>query len=330
MSPRTRRSAESTLLRARGDPDVGDGLRARPRSSACSKVSASASATAACARPARRRSTARRSTRWRTLAQSLGLDAEQVMMPVDHLLLAESEALPALVVVRLPSGLTHFVVVWRVHGDWVQVMDPGRGRRWARRASFLRDVYTHALAVPAAAFRDWAGSDGFTATAGAAHAGARHRATARRADRARARAIRGGVRSRRSTARCAPSRSSPSRARSSRGARGAPAGGGAGGGAGRGRGRRPAGRIGARDRDARAARRRRQRAGHRARRGAAAGERRDAARRRAARGAAARAAGGGRRAAACVRARRCGACCAKRVSAGARWRPAWRWRRSGP
>ena len=97
------------------------------------------------------------------VALTLGLDAEQVMMPVDHLLIEESEALPALVVVRLPSGITHFVVVWRVHGDWVQVMDPGRGRRWARRASFLRDVYSHSLALPAAAFREWAGSDGFTA-----------------------------------------------------------------------------------------------------------------------------------------------------------------------
>ena len=34
-----------------------------------------------------------------TLAQSLGLDAEQVMMPVDHLLLPEADALPA----RSPS-----------------------------------------------------------------------------------------------------------------------------------------------------------------------------------------------------------------------------------
>jgi len=98
-----------------------------------------------------------------TLAQSLGLDAEQVMMPVDHLLLAESDALPAIVVVRLPSGLTHFVVVWRAHGGWVQVMDPARGRRWVRRAAFLRDVYVHSLALPADAFREWAGSDGFTA-----------------------------------------------------------------------------------------------------------------------------------------------------------------------
>jgi ATP-binding cassette subfamily B protein len=97
-----------------------------------------------------------------TLAQSLGLDAAQVMLPVDHLLLPEAGALPALVVVRLPSGLTHFVVVWRVHRGWVQIMDPARGRRWVRAASFLRDVYTHALPLPAAAFREWAGGDDFT------------------------------------------------------------------------------------------------------------------------------------------------------------------------
>src|SRR5215213_134553 len=48
-----------------------------------------------------------------TLAQTLGLEAEQVMMPVDHLLLPEADALPAIVVLRLPSCLTHFVVVWR-------------------------------------------------------------------------------------------------------------------------------------------------------------------------------------------------------------------------
>src|SRR5436190_19900994 len=57
-----------------------------------------------------------------SVARMLGLDAEQVMMPADHLLLPESEALPAIVVVVQPTGLTHFVVVWRVHGPLVQVM----------------------------------------------------------------------------------------------------------------------------------------------------------------------------------------------------------------
>ena len=96
------------------------------------------------------------------LALGLGLDAEQVMMPVDHLLLEESDALPAIVVLRLASGLTHFVVVWRVHGSFVQVMDPARGRRWVRRAAFLREVFVHSLAIAAPAFREWAGSEGFT------------------------------------------------------------------------------------------------------------------------------------------------------------------------
>src|SRR4026209_2954200 len=72
------------------------------------------------------------------VALSLGLDAEQVMMPFDHLLIEESEALPALVVVRLPSGITHFVVVWRVHGGWGEVMDPGREGRGGRGGGVRR------------------------------------------------------------------------------------------------------------------------------------------------------------------------------------------------
>src|SRR5215475_7805282 len=62
-----------------------------------------------------------------TVAVQLGLEAEQVMLPDDHLLLPESEALPAIVVVRQPNGSTHFVVIWRRHGRFVQVMDPATG-----------------------------------------------------------------------------------------------------------------------------------------------------------------------------------------------------------
>ena len=64
------------------------------------------------------------------VAGRLGLVAEQVMIPVDHLLVAEAAALPAILIVRLPNGLTHFVLVWRRHGPLVQVMDPAVGRRW--------------------------------------------------------------------------------------------------------------------------------------------------------------------------------------------------------
>jgi ATP-binding cassette subfamily B protein len=65
------------------------------------------------------------------LAVQLGLVAEQIMIPVDHLFLPEAQALPAIVVVRLPNGMTHFLVVWNRVGNFLQVMDPlpgGAGR----------------------------------------------------------------------------------------------------------------------------------------------------------------------------------------------------------
>ena len=54
-------------------------------------------------------------------AIALGLDASQIMAPADHLVLPESAMLPALVVVRLPNGATHFVVVWRRIGGLPQI-----------------------------------------------------------------------------------------------------------------------------------------------------------------------------------------------------------------
>nr|MBP7688826.1 hypothetical protein [Thermoflexales bacterium] len=95
------------------------------------------------------------------LAVKLGLSAEQIMLPADHVLLDEAKALPALVVVRLPNGLTHFSVVWSQHGRWVQVMDPGVGRRWISRRRLLDELYIHRFPVPASAWREWAGTIGF-------------------------------------------------------------------------------------------------------------------------------------------------------------------------
>ena len=88
----------------------------------------------------------------------LGLNAAQVMLPSDHLLIPEAKALPALVVVRMPNGATHFVVLWRRHGPLVQVMDPAMGRRWMTASSFLDDLYIHSMGVDASAWREWAGS----------------------------------------------------------------------------------------------------------------------------------------------------------------------------
>ena len=94
------------------------------------------------------------------LAVQLGLEAEQVMLPVDYLLLPEAQALPAIVVVLLPNGMTHFLVVWGRFGNFLQIMDPATGRRWPTWKKFINEVFVHRYPVPAQDWRDWAGTDG--------------------------------------------------------------------------------------------------------------------------------------------------------------------------
>jgi len=95
------------------------------------------------------------------IANRLGLDASQVMVPMDHLLLPEAGVLPCIVVTQLEGSGNHFVVAWRKHGPWVQLMDPGVGRRWVLARRFLTEVYLHSQTLPAEAWRGWAGGDGF-------------------------------------------------------------------------------------------------------------------------------------------------------------------------
>ena len=64
------------------------------------------------------------------VSRQLGLDAEQVLVPADHLGLGGRADAPSLAVLSHPDQGTHFVVVWRRVGRWVQMMDPGSGRRW--------------------------------------------------------------------------------------------------------------------------------------------------------------------------------------------------------
>jgi ATP-binding cassette subfamily B protein len=91
------------------------------------------------------------------IAKQLGVDAEQVMVPFENLVL-DPEMLPGIAVVRLPNGLTHFVVLWRRSGDHVQVMDPATGRRRLSLTRLQDELYTHRIPVPAESWREWAGS----------------------------------------------------------------------------------------------------------------------------------------------------------------------------
>lgn len=95
------------------------------------------------------------------VARQLGLRVDQLLAPLDHLFLPEAALLPALVVTVLPTGAPHFVVVWRVQGPYVQIMDPAAGRRWLTRQKFMQSLYRHQPVVSALFWRKWAGTDGF-------------------------------------------------------------------------------------------------------------------------------------------------------------------------
>ncbi|HXV63154.1 MAG TPA: cysteine peptidase family C39 domain-containing protein [Vicinamibacteria bacterium] len=92
------------------------------------------------------------------VAGQLGLRAEQILVPAEHLLLEEANALPAVLVVRAPNNSTHFIVVWSRFAGLVQLMDPAVGRRWVSPSQLDRELYEHVMPVPAAAWSEWARS----------------------------------------------------------------------------------------------------------------------------------------------------------------------------
>jgi ABC-type bacteriocin/lantibiotic exporter with double-glycine peptidase domain len=96
------------------------------------------------------------------VAVQLGLDAEQIMVPADFVLLPEANLLPAIAVVLRANKVTHFVVPWQCRGGLVQVMDPAVGRQWAHKAQFVSTLYVHTLPVSAKGWREWAESKKFT------------------------------------------------------------------------------------------------------------------------------------------------------------------------
>nr|WP_240358369.1 ATP-binding cassette domain-containing protein [Myxococcus vastator] len=98
------------------------------------------------------------------VANQLGLDAEQVMLPLDHVVVPEAKALPAIIVTLSAGGRPHFVVLWSRVGPFIQVMDPAAGRHWTRISTLLSHLYQHTTSVPAAGWREWAGSEEAVAT----------------------------------------------------------------------------------------------------------------------------------------------------------------------
>jgi ABC-type bacteriocin/lantibiotic exporter with double-glycine peptidase domain len=60
------------------------------------------------------------------VAVKYGLEAGSVIAPVEHVLLPEAKMLPAIVVLDSADDEQDFAVAWRLDGDRVLVMDPGR------------------------------------------------------------------------------------------------------------------------------------------------------------------------------------------------------------
>ena len=95
------------------------------------------------------------------LAIDLGLNAEEVMVPKDAVFGRTRSQVPCIAVVEIAGGLTHFVVAWRVHGQWVQLMDPASGRTWTTKQRFEQSLYEHTMSVPTQDWRAHAGSPEF-------------------------------------------------------------------------------------------------------------------------------------------------------------------------
>jgi ATP-binding cassette subfamily B protein len=93
------------------------------------------------------------------IANQLGLETEEIMVPADHVGLSPTAAFPAIAVVRHSTGGAHFVVIWRQWGALVQVMDPAIGRLWITRRQLQGQLYRHAQPVSVADWRQWAGED---------------------------------------------------------------------------------------------------------------------------------------------------------------------------
>jgi ABC-type bacteriocin/lantibiotic exporter with double-glycine peptidase domain len=88
------------------------------------------------------------------VAVALGLEAETVLVPFDHVLL--SERVTSIAVMHMPGGSAHFVVIWRRHGRWVQVMDPSVGRRWLKAEELTRSLSPHLMSAKVDDFRAYA------------------------------------------------------------------------------------------------------------------------------------------------------------------------------
>ncbi|WP_394843865.1 ATP-binding cassette domain-containing protein [Pendulispora brunnea] len=96
------------------------------------------------------------------VANHLGLVAEQIWVPVDHLTIAEIAPLPAIIVAQKPGGPAHFLLAWRQHLGLFQVMDPAMGRRWVSGTQLASMNFPYEIDIDGEIWRDWASTPEFS------------------------------------------------------------------------------------------------------------------------------------------------------------------------
>jgi Peptidase C39 family len=96
------------------------------------------------------------------VANRLGVRAEQVMLPVDHLFLPGAEQGPMIAVARGSGTSKHFLVLWRTSGEQVELMDPATGfRTWVAQSDLRKRLFVHQMAVSAKEWREWSRGESF-------------------------------------------------------------------------------------------------------------------------------------------------------------------------
>jgi hypothetical protein len=83
------------------------------------------------------------------VAVKYGLDAAQIVVPVEHVLLPEAKLLPAIVIVEGAEENDEFVLAWRLDGERAYVMDPVEGRRAVDRNELTDSLSIVEVSIPA-------------------------------------------------------------------------------------------------------------------------------------------------------------------------------------
>jgi ABC-type bacteriocin/lantibiotic exporter with double-glycine peptidase domain len=77
--------------------------------------------------------------RMEDVLNDIGFDSYQVVVPKEQLTYDTDALLPAIAVVNIGQNITHFVVIWRKVGNWLQICDPAQGRYWVRAKHFANN-----------------------------------------------------------------------------------------------------------------------------------------------------------------------------------------------